>query len=307
MFVADWMQKRVTVLSPDGRVLRTLGETGSGPGEFRAIRGVQITRGDSLLVYDPELARVTVFEPDSLSVARTETFAGRLRGAPPFRLWRATAGRYVAVFRSGFEFSSSGAVAERRDSVALLRSDGSLEETIARLPARGFLREGFSITPNPFGREPLAGANDSGRVHYVWSDSLAVHTYDSLGNLISRFAAELPPRPVTTADVDSERAAMDEWTRRTFQKALADSTPRTWPAVKDMIVDDAGRVWLQLGGPRGTLQEWVVFTPGGGYIRSVIVPDGVRLYAVRGPRLYAEQLNEENVPSVVVLTLDREL
>src|ERR1700756_4472390 len=70
-YVGDWLQHRVVVLGADGRVAQTIGREGAGPGEFRAIRDVQILPGDSLLVYDPVLARVSVFAPGSARVAYT--------------------------------------------------------------------------------------------------------------------------------------------------------------------------------------------------------------------------------------------
>jgi len=306
IFVADWMQKRVTVLGPEGRVLRTLGAVGSGPGEFRAMRGLQVLPGDSLAVYDPELARVTVFEPQSLRVASTVNLGPHLHGAAPFRVTRLTGGGFVALFRSGFMFNG-GMLAPRRDSVAVLRADGTPAATIASVPPRPFLMSGFSMTPNPFGREPLVAADTRGHALYVWTDSLAVRTYDHTGSLQSHFSIPYQPPRVERKDVDGELAAMDERVRGTFAQALADSTPSHWPAVRDLLVDDADRVWIGLAGPRGAPREWAVFTPGGAYLRSVLVPEQVTLRAVRRGRLYGDQSNDDGVPSVVVLTLDREL
>jgi hypothetical protein len=123
IFVSEW-PGRVTVLAPDGRMLGRLGRSGDGPGEFRSVRGVQVTPGDTVLVYDPNLARVTVFEPDSLRVATTVGFAQALHGAAPLRVWRGRDGGFLAQFRSGFVFDQGGrSFAERRDSVALLAAD----------------------------------------------------------------------------------------------------------------------------------------------------------------------------------------
>jgi len=306
VFVADWMQKRVTVLSPQGRLLRALGTVGSGPGEFRAVRGLQVTPGDTLAVYDPELARVTLFEPESLKVAGTVNLAGRLHGAAPFRVWRLRGGNFVALFRSGFAFMG-GALAPRRDSVAVLRADGSSVATIAHLPPRPFLIAGSSVAPNPFGREALVAADSHGHARYVWTDSLAVRTFNETGVALGRFSVPYHPPQVTQADVDREWAAMDDYGRRTFRQALADSVPRTWPAVRDLLVDDANRLWIGLAGPRGTPREWAVFTPEGRYLRSVIVPEQVTVRSVRRGLVYGDQANHDGVPSIVVFTLDHEL
>jgi len=307
IYVSDWMRRGVTVLSPDGRMLRRMGRDGSGPGEFRAIRGLQVLAGDTVLAYDPDLARVTLFEPESLRVANTVNLAGQLHGAAPFRVWRASGDTYVALFRSGFAFGSGGAIAERKDSVAVLRAHGTPGATIAHVPARGFLLAGTSIAPNPFGREPLVATDTRGRVQYVWTDSLAVQTYDASGKRVSAFAVPYRAPAVTRADVQGELGAMDDYGRRTFGQVLADSMPGTWPAVRDLLTDDAGRVWIGLAGPRGAAREWAVFTPEGRYLRSVLVPEKVTLRAVRGGKLYGDQANDDGVPSVVVLTLDREV
>ncbi|HET7463287.1 MAG TPA: hypothetical protein VFJ82_18680 [Longimicrobium sp.] len=306
IYAGDWMRQRVTVISPGGRVLGVIGRNGAGPGEFRSIRGLQAIPGDTILVYDPELARVTFLTADPLRVGRVLTLP-RLRGDAPFFLWRLVDGGFVGLFRSGFMFNSSGSFRPRRDSVALLAPDGSPRALIARVPARGYLVARTSITPNPFGREPLARVDGRGRVHYVWTDSLAVRTYDGSGRPVSSFSIPYHPPPVTDAEARAELEAMGDWGRRTFQRALSDSVPRTWPAVREMLVDDADRLWMALPGPRDTPREWAVFTSGGRYMRSVLVPEGVTLWAVRSARLYGERKDDDDVPAIVVLTLDRPL
>ncbi|HLM69738.1 MAG TPA: 6-bladed beta-propeller, partial [Longimicrobium sp.] len=100
VYVGDWYRQQVTVLGPDGSLVRTLGKRGDGPGEFRAIRGVQILSGDSLLVYDPTSARVTVYAADAARPAYTTNLRTGLAGPAPFYLWRTAANDgYVALFR----------------------------------------------------------------------------------------------------------------------------------------------------------------------------------------------------------------
>lgn len=75
----------IAVFSPEGGLLRRIGKAGSGPGEFRHLINLQVLPGDSLLAFDSELNRVTVFEPESDAVAYTVT-AASLK-SPPKRLW----------------------------------------------------------------------------------------------------------------------------------------------------------------------------------------------------------------------------
>ncbi|HEY0035963.1 MAG TPA: 6-bladed beta-propeller, partial [Longimicrobium sp.] len=57
LYIGDWGNPAVTVLSPEGRMIRRIGGKGQGPGEFANITGVQVLPGDSLQVYDVQQDR----------------------------------------------------------------------------------------------------------------------------------------------------------------------------------------------------------------------------------------------------------
>lgn len=62
LLVVDWRQHRIVRLSSTGEVRRVFGREGAGPGEFRSLSHVLLVGTDSLLVYDNDLARFTVFD-----------------------------------------------------------------------------------------------------------------------------------------------------------------------------------------------------------------------------------------------------
>ena len=51
------------VFNATGKLLKVVGRSGAGPGEFRMISSIAITRDDSILVMDPLLQRLSVFSP----------------------------------------------------------------------------------------------------------------------------------------------------------------------------------------------------------------------------------------------------
>lgn len=53
----------LSVYAPNGRFLRSLGRAGGGPGEFRGIGSVSLLPGDSLVVFDWESSRYSIFSP----------------------------------------------------------------------------------------------------------------------------------------------------------------------------------------------------------------------------------------------------
>lgn len=64
MAIMDNTESLPRVYDADGRMLFTIGQAGSGPGEFRSPT-VTVTSADSFIVFDRSLARATVFLNDS--------------------------------------------------------------------------------------------------------------------------------------------------------------------------------------------------------------------------------------------------
>lgn len=74
----------IHVFDFDGSFVRTIGSPGQGPGEYRWIRALRVSEGDTLHVFDVLNDRHTVIAPD-FSVARTRRLPGEIQdgGALP--------------------------------------------------------------------------------------------------------------------------------------------------------------------------------------------------------------------------------
>jgi hypothetical protein len=308
VYVADMFQPSVLVLSPQGRVFRRIGRRGAGPGEFRSVRDVQVLPGDSLLVYDPQLARVSVFAPDSLNPAYVMNLANRLRGIPPFHLWRVpvTGGDYLAMFQARFAFGPNNVLEPRRDSLVLLGPDGASRALIASFTAAPFLVARTSVTPHPFGRRAIARLDSRGRTLFTSADSLVVTVYSPSGERQGSFGYRYQSPPVTPDDVRRALETMGDQGKRMFENVLADSLPARWPAVADLRVDDRDRIWINLPGPVDQPVEWAVFSPSGRYRRSVFLPPRTVLHAIRSGRAFTDRTDSTGVPHVVVFELHPE-
>ena len=302
VYVGDWFAARVAVFDSTGTLVRTVGRKGLGPGEFRSIRGVQVLPGDSLLVHDPSAARVSVFPPGAGRPAYVVNLAAAFGGPAPFLLRRTPANdAFIGLWRPSFRPDDTG---PRTDEVRILAPDGSPRgEPVLRLPSKSFVRVeqggGFSVMPNPFGREAFVAAGD-GVVHHAWSDSAAVVSVDAEGRRTGGFRIAHPAPPVTDADVDSAVAALPPMMADAFRDALRDSVPARWPAVRGLLADDEGMLWMALAAPAGEGVEWARFTPDGRYLGSAFLPSGTGLHAVRGGRMYAVRSDDTGVPRVVV-------
>ncbi|HEX2079622.1 MAG TPA: hypothetical protein VHG08_17985, partial [Longimicrobium sp.] len=239
VYVGDWFAARVAVLDSAGRLVGTVGRRGLGPGEFRSIRGVQVLPGDSVLVFDPSAARLSVFAPGQSRPAYVVNVGAAARSVP-FYIHR-TRGNdaFVAMFRPTFR---SDDTARATDRLRVLERDGRPRgEPIRTYPARGFLRVGnrnsFAVAPDPFGREGLYALGADDRIHYLWSDSLAVETMDLRGRRTGGFSVRYRPPRIEAADVESALEGMPPDMVRAFRPALEDSLPERWPAARGLLAD----------------------------------------------------------------------
>jgi hypothetical protein len=303
IYAGDWFTARVVVLDSSGALVRTIGRRGLGPDEFRGIRGVQVLPGDSLLVYDPGAARLSVFAPDSGRAAYVTRLADALPGPEP-HLVRRTPGNdaYLALLRPPFTTGDSA----RHDVLRLLNVDGTPRgEPLRQFPSRSFLRVnqagGFSVMPNPFGHEGLFALAPDGTLHYAWNDQLGVESTDLQGRRMGGFAAVYEPPAVTRDDAASAFEGMPEQAVRAFRPALEDSLPERWPALASMLVDERGRLWMGLHGAAGAPREWALFQADGRYLGSAFLPRAAEVFAIRGDRVYAVETGEDDGVTALVI------
>lgn len=75
--------------------------------------------------------------------------------------------------------------------------------------------------------------------------------------------------------------------------------PETYPLAADVLVSDAGRVWLRLGYPDDGPRTWWILGPDGEIGANVDVPAGVRLAAVGEGVAWGVLTDELDVPYVI--------
>jgi hypothetical protein len=313
VYVADAMNHRVDVFAPDGRRIGAIGRRGEGPGEFRTVTHVAVSRGDTLFVFDAQAQRVTRFAglPD-----------GTLAGTISVRRPDASANYQVLVTeRAGLlvpytvPLTEANADSARTLVLRHLTGDRYAEaSTVIEVPDREFLisrdpRFGLAIGSLPYGREPLLRLGPDDVLHYAWTDRLAIETYDLSGQRRGRVAFEHRPEPVSDEEIarllDSYRPdALSQVERSLMERAHGDGRlPATKPAIRNLLVDDAGRTWANLvkdddvmihtgAGmdyvPPGPDAEspWVIIGAAGEIVARTSLPHGTSLRVVRDGLAY---------------------
>jgi hypothetical protein len=309
IYVAD--RAAIRVFGPNGRLVRSIGRRGPGPGEFEYLGSVAVTAGDSLYAFDSATGRATVFEPGTRRAAYTVQ-VGRNQLFAPYQVRRVAGGRAIAaVFQGAYgSFDVRPRNGPQKAVVRLLDADGSLRRDSVLAVAETenlILHEPEGVGPNPFGRTTNIAFTSRDRMVAAWSDSLKFDVYSVEGrHLMTIRPSYAPPRrPITPQERDSviADAANELVPAASVRRALDEHGATTWPLVQDMIVDDQDRIWVGITGARCEPNHWVAFDQDGARVAQVDLPVNMRLRVVRGTTAYVAALDENDVPQVVVFDL----
>lgn len=282
--VANSGSSEIRIFSGDGDLLQTLGGPGEGPGEFRSLWRMFLLPGDSLLVTDISLDRLTVFSAGG-ELVRTAQFEASPSERVPTPAARLGDGSFVAL--PSFTFgSASGARSQVfQDTVPIMHysADGGYSGELGRFPGSEYFMfvhdDGLLGGPRIWGREThIASAGD--RVIVGHSADYSYDVLSTRGELVRRVRADRPLRAVTDGDVARMREPdpeSDPGSTEMFNRVLdAIPPPAHFPAYEDIEVEADGHVWIReyVWPDEGAAQEWQVFDPEGRWLGSVTMPPG---------------------------------
>lgn len=285
VYVVDRLLPGVTVLSPSLNPLRAVGRVGDGPGEFRQ-RQIQLLDGDSLAVFDSDLGRVTVFDPDSFAVVRTfrpTGFANQI----PRRYWTIGENRSLAVMRRAFHARETGEADAERYDVVMTSTLGATEaDTLLIMPSAEVLvarAPGFvSVGNHPYGLEPLIRPLDSSRIAYAHTGEARFWVLGVSGDTISSGSA--PTEPVAVPPRQLEEEIAENWDGP-LADALRSGAPYQWPVIVGLapvVGAQPTEIWMSVRGPADA-GRWPVFVfdANGRHAATSSLPAGEVLRAVR--------------------------
>jgi hypothetical protein len=284
--VGDSGAKNVRVFGSDGRHQITLGGEGEGPGEFQAVQLAGVLPGDTLVVVDRRLLRISFLTPDggflrSEAMVSGDTYLIQCLGMFDDG----------SVLMEGLVLDALEAEGyARRDQAFLsIGTDGALIADFGRFPGMESVMATFTtehgvattLQSVPFGKSgPGAVAGKS--FYFGSQESYEVQEYGIDGALRRLIRLDRPPAPVTADQLDAfisaEMAeAEDETEAREIRQRYADGpTPEFHPAFSALFANHDGFLFIQSPEiPEATSVVLDVFDPDGRLVGAMPVPDGV--------------------------------
>jgi hypothetical protein len=272
IIVAERSTGQLHLFSRSGKLLRSAGGLGEGPGEFRILWGLQKV-GSAVHIYDIQLRRVSTFRSDG-SFVRTfridpvdgfsaTSLAGVFNdGSLLVYAYPQGDGPYTGFYRRTeilLRYDSEG---NYLDSLGVYEGEDTYQK---QLPQGGEF-----IARVPFGRRSAA-ALSADQYYLIENNDFAIGVFDQGGRKLREMqASENRQAPVSPEHARAIRSRYSPEVRG--QLPMPDSfPPYGWhgpPKIRLMHVSSVGDLWVLNG---EDLPAWTVFTKDGterGHVRA---------------------------------------
>lgn len=314
ILVADDPSLEVRVFDVSGSHIRSIGGSGDGPGEFRAINGVFL-QGDTIVVIDGMTRRMTKFDTAGAVLETTpiEASGEFAQGLWMYRAAGTTEAGMVFVADS-YPADMTGVPTVHWDSMPTLLygASGDLLDTIAEYAGMDTYSTSERAGPLIFGRRTSA-AVAGGRLYMADGSSYEVREYLPRRGLVRRLRVLREPRQVTATMVDEyikNRLIRTDPARVPQTRERLDAAPKAGalPWISAIVVDVLGSVWVKEYPtlPVGTPTSWGVFGGEGDWLGNVAIPSSVEPYYIGTDFVLGVRTDTLGVESVVLHRLYRD-
>lgn len=319
MFVLDRPSSRVIEIAPDGRVVRTFGGAGAGPGEIsgQAVN-VFVTAADSLLVADPGNLRINVYAPDGSPAGSLPVPSPT--GTIPFRFGLLPDGRIVQHVRT---VPTPERPELRDDLFVTLGRNGDIVDTLHRMPTGRSIRFRDGVAQfAAYEPEPVWALDADGRFFSAMSGQYRIEVRNGQGELVRVIEREHSREPITAADRDAFlRMIRRQMAEQRVDPAMIDqivngmSFAERYPAFAHFLPGPRSTLWVQhvrsareLGEAFDAAQigsdRWDVFDADGRFIAQARLPERFVPLTSRDDRFYGFWSDDLDVQHVMVVRVN---
>jgi hypothetical protein len=310
--VADPGANAVVLFSRQGEATRTIGRSGQGPGEFRALSSVLKCRGDSLYVWDIALTQVSVFD-------ETGQFARSFRLASQEQIAEVVCSQSL-IAAVGFGMPQSSAtppvsltpevrLAHLKTSVQLFDFNGAVVSHVRGIRAADLLLSSRIGGPRALAVKPVFALSGE-----------AVVFSDTASGVIVRQARDGFVDTLVAGSLTPARPSEKQWSRaiawqagqlpspaRTAYEQVQRSVPppNALPPYSRLLVDPDGLVWVQTSFLGGGSTRLRVHAQDGTLLTQVVIDRDVNVLQVDRDVVFAVGYDEDDLPTLFEFPIRR--
>ncbi len=291
--VADASGPALHFIDAAGKLIKSAGRAGQGPGDFRTVTWVAKCGAEGIVAWDFAQTRATVYD-DAGTMRRTFALGGRggaqtssscndrgqfvqmggfRRVAPPTPPDQALGYSFLQFF------ASPQIVGTRSDTLAALA-----EVPVGEMVAGNMGGRGSGGMPRPIGAQ-TAFALSADRLYVGIADSSLIAVFGLDGKRLATITVHVPPRATTRANY--ERAAEISLSMVPTQMrdgarkwVLAIPMPMKLPPFTGLYVDPVGALWVVLSAPGDADTRLRSYATDGRVLGNITIPVNLNVFEV---------------------------
>lgn len=284
IYLNDQRALRIHVYERNGTYLRSIGQEGSGPGEFQSLLNILIDHCDRLVTIDINLARNTIFIEKNGRWTVDQIFS--IEGSSFYAIESIAPNGEVILNKTLIRMPEPSEYWQEHELALGHLTSRLIQDNIYQFRGMGFLLndDGFNIV-KPYGRTTISYAGTVGKFFIVWNDKFDLAIFDSSMNHIDSLSVPIPNQLVTNEEKDELLNIMGDRFRSLGRRYLQD----TKPVIKNMFVDKDENFWLQTYDS----PEYLILNRKGLPIGSFNLNHDMQLAHVDENSIYAIQSDDE--------------
>lgn len=243
LYVLDGQAQQIYHFDPSGDLIRTIGNRGSGPGEFENASAVDVSKTGEIWVVEMQKGQLTILNEEGI-YQRMERVNSPGSVFLPYAGGFDYVDRYNAVIFCFHDDDMTPILARFDDSYTPI-------DTIA-FPKSGVETEWFKHeTPDGSTYSAIVPFQGTSRWQFAVNGNFWVLTTANYelkemsagGRVLQTVRKEFEPIPVTDVDMEKARGRL-EWFEESGGQIDYSKIPNQKPAVQSFFSDDEGNLWV---------------------------------------------------------------
>lgn len=297
----------VYVLNSNGKLIQTIGNQGDGPGEFQMVGNLELINDNRFFVVDFIQRRISEFiRQDGKWVYKDVFNFGNSPALSIAQFYLLHNGNFLvnnAISITGNQIPEMDKISYRKINFLITDSDGEIliESLLELMGFPLFLSQAdgsFKAAVIPFMEQEVYTVSPSGYLYLANNLESIIIKHNASLEQIQMFEFEAQRFPVTSDD----REEFLENHEGGFKNTLRGLLPDVKPVISSMIVSDEDQLWVNIFGKEHN-RSWIIFNSDSSIKGKIELPERTELKKIRGNLIYTVQLDEDDVPTIVVYEL----